>query len=91
MKQLIIERLEELHQLALESGNEDYLALFSTLKWVIKDDMATHEFVKVLWTKFVSKYYVMNKMAAELDIINTNATLRAQLSEELDELMEGKL
>ena len=87
MKKEILKKLKELYQLSMESGNSDYQAVFSTLEWVIKDDVATVEFKELLW-KFVAKYYALNKLAGDLEPLRTNARLRAEMSRYLDDILE---
>ena len=75
--------------MSLDSDNSNYQALFSTLIWVMKDDLAVEEFIAVL-TKFSAKYYVMSKMAEDLEALRTNVKIRQQISRHLDDLLADK-
>lgn len=89
MKKILIERLEELRQIALESDNQYYQGILGCMKWIINDEVATKEFLVVL-ANFSAKYYVMDKMAADLDELKRNALLRSLISKQLDELLNDK-
>ena len=87
MKEILIKELEKLRQIALESDNQYYQAILGCMKWIINDEVATKEFLVIL-AKFSAKYYVMNKMADNMDELKRNALLRSIMSKQLDELLE---
>lgn len=86
MKEILIKELEKLRQIALESDNQYYQAILGCMKWIINDEVATKKFLVVL-AKFSTKYYVMNKMAADMDELKRNSLLRSMISKQLDELL----
>ena len=86
MKELILEKIEELYQLSMESDNADYQTLFISLKWIIEDEVALSEFADEMF-KFIIKYYAINKLKGEISSLDQRADLRRRASELLDNIL----